>query len=250
MGDAPQHGTQYSGGIGDSLAAGDPDGITAARIFSELEKNHITLVFCQLTDLTNTMTAQLKLDAAPFGYDIFLEFSFQGEMTHFLTTTLHKTSARTASHGGHHSKVKPLILTPATWKFDELWGPEEAGTVFSFETYNEGELHPLLDCLADGSSVKVRQVTVRMTKNPVENGEMRFAFYSQIIEAKEWEGLIRNKRAITKVSRFEGITNSKNALYKQANIQAVATFLGREFSIRLRRCGKSEQVFYIPVEVF
>jgi hypothetical protein len=187
MGDAPQHGTQYSGGNGDDLPGGDPDGITAAMIFSELKNKHITLVFCKLTDYTNIMIAQLKLDAVPFGSDIFMEYNFGGEMTAFLTATIHKTTSLTAGHGGHHhhrGKEKPLTLTPARWILDGLWGPEEACEVITFEAYNGGDLHPLLDILADGPNAKTRNATVRMTLNPVDKGEMRLAFYAKIIEAR------------------------------------------------------------------
>ena len=253
MGDAPQHGTQYSGGKGDSLPDGDPDGITAAMIFSELQKKHITLVFCKLKEYTNTMTAQLKVDVVPFGSELFLESNFGGEMTSFLTATLHRTTSLTAGHGGghhhHHGKEKPFILTPAAWTLNTLWGPEELGEIISFEAYNGGDLHPLLDILADGPGAKTRSTTVRMTLNPVEKGEMRFAFYAKIIEGSGWVWQKKEKKGMTKVSRYEGSHNSRKALMDQAHIQAVATFLGKEFTLKLAKLGKTKKVVYVPVEL-
>ena len=36
MGDAPQHGTKYSGGDGDCYPEGDPDGMTSQKILPQV----------------------------------------------------------------------------------------------------------------------------------------------------------------------------------------------------------------------
>lgn len=251
MGDSPQHGTQYSGGNGDSLPGGDQDGVTAAMIFSELQNKHINLIFCKLTENTNLMIAQMKLDSEPYGSIQFLCDNFGGEMTAFLTNSLHRTISLTAMHGHYHHRgiEKPYILTPALWNLDELWGSEEACEVLTFEAYHGGDLHPLLDILIDGPNAKARKATVRMTLNPVEKGEMRFAFYGKIIEESDWKLSKREKKVITKVSRYEGSHNSRNSLINQAHIQAVATLLAKEFTLKLAACRQNKKVVYVSVEL-
>jgi hypothetical protein len=251
MGDAPQHGIHYNGGLDDSFPEGDPDGVTAEKIFSELQRKHIILVFGQLNEHTNAMIAQLQREVVPFGSNLFLTYNCGTDMDDFLTSTLHKTVSLTAEHGyqQHRGKEKPLSLVNVSWDLSPLWSDEEAGEVITLEAYNGGDLHPLLDLLVDGPNTKTRQITFRMTLNPVEKGEMRFAFYAIITEGRNWLFRKRVKKGMTKVSRYEGSHNSRKDLVNQAHIQAVATFLAKEFTLKLVKVGRKEKFVYVPVEL-
>jgi len=60
MGDAPQHGSLYNGGLGDNYPEGDPEGRTATELFQLLQEKRITLVFCKLTNQTDAMILQIS----------------------------------------------------------------------------------------------------------------------------------------------------------------------------------------------
>jgi hypothetical protein len=54
---------------------------------------------------------------------------------------------------------------------------------------------------------------------------------------------------MTKVSRYEGSHNSRKVLVDQAHIQAVATFLGKEFTLKLATVGTKNKIVYVSVEL-
>lgn len=245
MGDSPQHGSLYNGGNGDDYPDGDPEGRTATTLFQQLQEKRITLVFCKLTNATNAMILQMRQEVVPFGSNLLQEFDVSGDMETFLSQLIHKTSSCTLSRGLKSlGPEKPYVLTAATWAADELWGPEENAEVFTLTPYTGSELHPLLDMILDGSDIKTRNVTCRMSKNPYAKGEMRFAFYATV---KTPAGPIMY--GVTKESRFEGPHNSKDAMYAQAHMQAVASFLANDFSIKLGRIWPGYSLQYIPVEL-
>jgi hypothetical protein len=247
MGDAPQHGRQYNGGCADDYPEGDPDGVTASKIFGTLQKREIVLFFCKQTEETNAMTAQLKIEAAPFGDGIFLEFKVEGEMSEFLVSTVHATTSRTFGGFKTGGVEKPHIISPANWTGKPpLWGGVEACKIFTFQSYAYGDLHPLLDLVMDGADVKTRDERALITLNPVDKGEMRLVYYCVIKDRSK--GL--NIKRVVKESRFEGShENSKQALIDQAHIQAVAKFLAQQFTLKLSRLGVENKVKYVSVEL-
>jgi hypothetical protein len=248
MGDAPQHGEQYNGGMKDDYPEGDPDGVTSTIIFENLQKKGIILVFCKLTDYTNTMIARLRLELTPFDDSLLLEYNIGGSMSDFLANALHKTAERT--HGSHTSgTVKPFSLTPATWDIRlSIWGGVEACKILTFKPFSGGKVHPLLDLLIDGSHVKSRDGKVFITHNPVAKGEMRLAYYCREIEGV---GFLSWKTfGVAKESLYLGTyQNSKEALKDQANIQAAAQFLAEEFTLKLSSLKIYKAVKYVPVEL-
>jgi len=244
IGDAPQHGSLYNGGLKDHYPEGDPEGHTATELFQLLQEKRITLVFCKLTDKTNAMILQMKKEVVPFGANLLQEGDVSGDMATFLSQLIHRTTSCTSTGGPMIlGPEKPYALTPATWA-DALWRPEENAEVFTLTPYTGSELHPLLDMIIDGSNIKTRNVTCRMSINPYAKGEMRFAFYATV---KETTG--REMFGVTKESRFKGPHNSKDAMYAQAHMQAVAAFLANDFSIKLNRLYPGYSLQYIPVEL-
>ena len=253
LGDAPQHGKQYNGGEDDSFPEGDLEGMTSDKIFYELRQKGIILVFGELKSKTDAMIAQLKREVALFGSNLFLTYNCDTDMSDFLTNALHTTVSLTRAdmHERHgRGQEKPLTLVRLNWDFSpQLWGDEEEGNVYTFEAYSGGDLHPLYDLMFDGPNTLERQVSLRMTRNPVERGEQRFAFYVLVTEGRDWIFWKRMKKGMTKISRYEGSHNSKAALVNQAHIQEVARFLGQEFTLQLAKHSRKEKVIYVPVEL-
>jgi hypothetical protein len=252
MGDAPQHGRQYTGytGAGDDYPGGDPDGVTSSIIFERLRASGIILVFCKLTESTNTMAAQLRLEVAPFGDSLFLEYNIGGDMADFLASTVHTATSRT--FGSHRAGVeKTYIITPASWTIrPPIWGESEPCKILTFQSYSGGDLHPLLDLLMDGPDVKTRKADVFKTVSPVDRGEMRLAYYCRVSEKLGgYDYKKPQKDGVLKESRFEGEHNSRRALINQAHIQAVAQFLAQEFTSKLSRLGITKIVKYVSVEL-
>jgi hypothetical protein len=247
MGDAPQHGRKYNGGLRDDYPGGDPDGVTASKIFGTLKKREIVLFFCKQTEATNAMTAQLGIEAAPFGDGIFFEFKVEGEMSEFLVSTVHATTSRTFGGFKTGGVEKPHIISPANWTVKPpLWGDVEICKIFTFQSYACGDLHPLLDLVMDGADVKTRDERALITRNPVEKGEMRLV-YCCVIKERSKE---LNLRRVVKESRFEGsYQNSRQALIDQAHIQAVAQFLAQQFTLKLSSLGIENKVKYVSVEL-
>lgn len=254
MGDYPQHGSNYNGGSGDNYPNGDPEGVTSTILFGELQKNKIILVFCKLTNYTDAMINTLKQEVTPYGEGLFLQYNFEGDMEGFLTKTVTATTARTTAFGGVDAgkAKKPFTLTPATWTIDAKWRPEETCSILTFEAYDGGDFNPLLDILLDGPGVNKREATIRITNNPVEEGEMRFAFYSIITEVSSGIFTWRKdrKKGIVKESRFEGAHNCRENLVNQAHIQAVALYLADRFNEKLEEHRiDSNKIIYVPVEL-
>jgi hypothetical protein len=251
MGDAPQHGEQYNGGCADDYPEGDPDGVTSSTIFDKLKRTGIILVFSKLTEYTNAMMAQLRFEVAPFGDSLLLEYNIGGPMSGFLTSTLHSTAART--YGSRKAGTeKPHVITPANWSVrPPLWGTEELCRILTFQPYVGGELHPLLDLLSDGADVKARDAKVFITRNPVDKGENRLAYYCRIIEGSGgWLDIRKSQKdGVVKESRYEGTHNTKRVLAAQAHIQSVAAFLALEFTSKCALLGISKVVKYVSVEL-
>ena len=126
MGDAPQHGLKYSGG-GDYFPDGDPNGITSDIIFKKLQELKIILVFCKLTERTNTMMAQLRQEVEPYGQGLLLEYNLSGDMAEFLTSTIFTVTSRTSSVGGHRQGIeKPYVITPlSSWDYLKALGEKK-----------------------------------------------------------------------------------------------------------------------------
>ncbi|OMJ84859.1 hypothetical protein SteCoe_13986 [Stentor coeruleus] len=252
MGDSPQHGTNYNGGWADDYPYGDPEGVTSNILFEELLKNKIILVFCKLTDSTDAMIDKLKQEIVPYGEGLFLQYNFGGDMESFLIKTVTATTARTTSFGEFDAlKVrKPFILTPATWVIDMRWNIEESCSIFTFEAYNGGDFNPLLDILLDGPGVDEKKATIQITINPVEEGEMRFAFYAMVKLTGKLSWTNNRKRGVVKESRYQGTSNSRENLEKQAHIQAIALYLADRFNEKLDEYKiDSKKIIYVPVEL-
>lgn len=108
MGDAPQHGSLYNGGLKDSYPDGDPEGLSSNDIFKNLQEKKIILSFCKLTETTNVMIEQMKQEITPYGNGLFLQYSLGGEMAEFLASTLCDTASKTLASEATRGKLKNL----------------------------------------------------------------------------------------------------------------------------------------------
>jgi hypothetical protein len=250
MGDAPQHGRQYNGGKSDDYPEGDPNGVTSSMIFERLSESGIILIFCKLNESTNAMAAQLRLEVAPFGNSLLLDYNIGEDMADFLASSVHTAASRT--YGSHKAGVeKTYTITSASWTVKPpLWRDSEPCKIFTFQSYSGGGLHPLLDLLMDGPDVKPRKADVFQTFNPVDRGEMRLAYYCRVSEKLGGFDFKKpQKDGVLKESRFEGEHNSRKALISQANIQAVAQYLAQEFTSKCALLKINKAVKYVSVEL-
>ena len=199
------------------------------------------------------MINALKTEVATYGNNLFLQYDLYGDMGDFITKIIISTSSRTLDFGIKSGKEKPYTVTPiSTWKMDANWGIEEKCEILKFIAYDGGELHPLLDILMDGANIDGRKASIRITNNPVDKGERRLAYRAVVTESAgyTYSRSTESKKWIAKESIFEGKHNSRDNLIAQANIQAVAIYLAKEFNLAVQKLGIAfKKIFYVTVEL-
>lgn len=256
MGDAPQHGTQYySGREGeDFYPRGDPDGVTADAIFAKLKEKKILLAFCKLGPFTDQMIAELLLEAAAFGPELLLPFNAVGDMKMTLLRMLNQTIVRTgidpsADLGPQKENVQ--VVQADFIDLSSLWKPPETVVVTSLESFQANDFQSITQVLNQASPIveeSHRNLSLRMTANPADCGEMRVVYYAMMTD-EAGQPLSDHQKYVVKESKYQGRQNRKEVLEAQACMQTTAASLAEEFTLQLQRANVQTRLEYVPVDL-
>lgn len=254
MGDAPQHGTQYyDGGMGvDFYPKGDPSGITAQAIFTELKRQKIILTFCKLGPFTDKMIATLLQEAAAFGPELLLPFNAVEDMNEKLLKMLNLTAARTGIDANADlGPEKEYVQVPADFvNLSTGWTPPVTVVITSLNSFqaNDAESIGRVFRRLDIHEERPRNMSLKMTTNPADSGETRIVYYAMMTD-ETGQPLSDNQKYVVKESKFQGRHNCKEALQNQACMQATAASLAREFSQQLQQASMHIRLEYVPVDL-
>ena len=242
IGDSPEHGSRYHDGS-DFYPKGDPQGMTSARIFAELKKKHIRLLFCKLTSYTDKMIKVLLEEAIPYGPDRLVTYQVLGDMRTFLRTNL--TTALSMSAINENINLGPpktFQLTPATFHVDSLWKPIEVAKVSTLQSYRINKVSSLGELFNSENPVSEdapRTIQLQTTINPVDKGVLRLVYLT----------LVNEQKYVIKESKYDGELNTRKGLYNQACVQTVAAALAKEFTAQVQKTNTGTSLEYVPVDV-
>mmetsp|Transcript_26853 Transcript_26853/g.29279 ORF Transcript_26853/g.29279 Transcript_26853/m.29279 type:complete len:670 (-) Transcript_26853:21-2030(-) len=208
IGDAPCHGSEYhSASCSDDYPQGDPNGLMPGDILLGLKANKVQYFFGKIKDKTDIMISKFNEFAGNTNppYIITTPMTASGDMmsviTKSVTTTFSESlSASARTDDGKVSK-RDVVLDPTVPRWEvvavestlrfEMKMPKSLDELFDNITYSDDD-----DCISDFPDRELFRVKV--APSPFAKGEMRAAYYGQLITGLTTSTAIVLKESLAK----------------------------------------------------